>query len=191
MNGDSRIINISDDQEKEANSPNQDSDPALEAGAAVEVDWQAEAERQRDLFLRCQADMDNMKKRLEREKLDFIKFANEALIKDLLQVVDNLERALGHAPSGNGDQVGLVDGVKLTLDGLLSILDKHGVKPIAALGRPFDPHVHEAVMQREDPEVEGNTVLQEVQRGYLLNERLIRPTMVIVSRRPIEDSDNN
>ena len=187
MNGDRKIINISDDQEAVDTGVNSESGPASEPSPAAEVDWQVEAERQRDQFLRCQADMDNMRKRLEKEKLDFIKFANESLLKDLLQVVDNLERALGHAPSGNGNNVGLVDGVKLTLDGLVSVLDKHGVKPIAALGLPFDPHVHEAVMQREDPDVEGNTVLQEVQRGYLLNERLLRPSMVIVSRRPAED----
>jgi molecular chaperone GrpE len=191
MNGDRRIININEDQETDENGLNQEPDSASTVDNSVEVDWQAEAERQRDLFLRCQADMDNMKKRLEKEKIDFIKFANEALVKDLLQVVDNLERALGHAQPGNGDQGGLADGVKLTLDGLLSILDKHGVKPVSALSQQFDPHFHEAVMQREDPDVEGNTVLQEVQRGYLLNERLIRPAMVIVSRRPSEDSDNN
>ncbi|MEW5723845.1 MAG: nucleotide exchange factor GrpE [Thermodesulfobacteriota bacterium] len=158
--------------------------PEAEAAAVPaeeKKDWRAEAEKNYDLFLRAQADMENMKKRLEREKADFMRFANENIIKELLPVVDNLERAMNHAQDDGG---GLLEGVRLTYEGLRGTLERFGVKPINAAGGPFDPNFHEAVMQRENPDVEDNTVLEEVQKGYLLHERLIRPAMVIVSRRP-------
>jgi molecular chaperone GrpE len=130
--------------------------------------------------------MENMTKRQEREKADFLKFANENLIKALLPVLDNLERALVHA-SGEGKGEALAEGVRLTLEGLLGALEKFGLAPVNAAGEPFDPNFHEAVMQKEDPDVENNTVLEVVQKGYTLNDRLIRPAMVIVSRRPAEN----
>jgi len=148
-----------------------------------EIDWKAEAERNQELYLRAQAEMENMRKRLEREKADFLKFANENLVKDLLPVLDNLERALGHARINEGTE-GLSAGLKLIYESFFNILTKFGVKTVPALGQRFDPHVHEAVMQREDPDVDDNTVLEEVQKGYFLNDRLMRPSMVVVSRRP-------
>ncbi len=156
-----------------------------------EIDWQAEAEKNRDLLLRNQADTENMKKRLEREKADFLKFANENLIKDLLPVLDNLERALGYADKDIVDQEGVLEGVRLTYEGLRNVLEKFGVTPVSALGEHFDPNYHEAVMQKEDPDVEGNTILEEIQKGYLLNDRLIRPSMVVVSRVPAGDVNNS
>ncbi|MEW6266821.1 MAG: nucleotide exchange factor GrpE [Thermodesulfobacteriota bacterium] len=162
----------------------------LETVAAVEAepDWRLEAGKYRDLYLRSQADMDNMKKRLEREKADFIRFANENLIKDLLPLLDNLDRALRHAQQGGADN-GFVEGVRLTYEGVLSVLDRFGLKSVAAAGERFDPNFHEAVMERENPEVDTGTILEEIQKGYTLHGRLIRPAMVVVSRRPASDSN--
>lgn len=164
------------------NSSAQDGD-AEGANEEKCVDWEAEAKKNLDLFLRTQAEMENMKKRLEREKNDFVKFANESLIKDLLPVLDNLERALEHAENNCAGEKGFLDGVKLTYEGLKSVLEKNGVKQICSAGEAFDPTYHEAVMQQENQDVDSNTVLAEIQKGYLLNERLIRPAMVIVSKK--------
>lgn len=149
-----------------------------------EPDWKEEAEKYRDRFLRSQADMDNVRKRLEREKTELIKFANENLAKDLLPVLDNLERALIHGQDNSGSTAALLEGVRLTYEGLWSVLEKFGVTAVSALNQKFDPNFHEAVMQREDPDAEDNSVIEEVQKGYLLHERLIRPAMVVVSRKP-------
>jgi molecular chaperone GrpE len=167
---------VVEDEEMEAKNAEEarrtDSDPA------------AEALKYKELFVRTQAEMENMKKRLEREKADYYRFANEAIIKDLLPVLDNLERALAHAEVNDDQTASFVEGVRLTHEGLKNVLEKYGVVLIEAQGRKFDPNFHEAVMQREDAEAEPGTVLQEVQKGYLLNGRLLRPTMAVVSRRP-------
>ncbi|MBU2547991.1 MAG: nucleotide exchange factor GrpE [Proteobacteria bacterium] len=155
-----------------------------------EIDWQAQAEDYRNLYLRTQADMDNMRKRLEREKAEFVKFANENVMKELLSVMDNLERALAHATANGEAGSGLAQGVKLTYDGFKSVLDKFGVSQVQAVGERFDPNFHEAVMQREDPDADENTVIEEIQKGYLLNERLIRPSMVVVAKRPAGDGED-
>ncbi len=163
----------------------------LNSPPAEEKDWQAEAGKNLELYLRSQADMVNMKKRLDREKADFVKYANDSLIRDLLPVVDNMERALGHASSANGtDSSGLLEGLRLTYEGFMAVLEKNGVKPVSTAGEKFDPNFHEAIMQREDPDAEDNMVLQEVQKGYLLNERLVRPAMVVVSKKPAAERES-
>ncbi|MBF0531097.1 MAG: nucleotide exchange factor GrpE [Deltaproteobacteria bacterium] len=164
--------------------------PAEDIRSTEEVDWKAEAEKSRDMFLRTLADMENMKKRLERERTDLVKYANEDLIKKILPLLDNLERALAAAQGGTAGKDGLVEGVRLTYDGVMNVLVKAGVKQVVAVGEKFDPTVHEAVMQKDDPVVESNTVLEEIQKGYLLHERLIRPAMVVVSRRSVETTNN-
>jgi molecular chaperone GrpE len=161
-----------------------EAEPAGENGPAGEPDWRAEADRLKDAYYRAQAEMENMKKRLEREKVEHIKFANESLIRGLLPVLDNLERALGHAPSGGDDVASFVQGIRMIQDGLWGVLDRFGVKKVSAVGELFDPHRHEAMMQRDDAEAAPNTVLDEVQKGYVLNDRLLRPAMVIIARRP-------
>jgi molecular chaperone GrpE len=149
-----------------------------------------EAQRYKDLAMRAQAELENAKKRLEREKRDIIKFANENLIKGLLPIVDNLERALDHAEPVQAGSASLTEGVQLILDSLRSLLEKNGVNPVTAVGEKFDPNFHEAVMQEENPEVEEGTVTREVQRGYLLRDRLIRPAMVVVAKRPTLTESN-
>jgi molecular chaperone GrpE len=141
---------------------------------------QEEVERYRQIAARAQAEMENTRKRLEREKSEFYKYAQEALIKDLLPVMDNLERAIAHGEE-SADKEGLLQGVRMTQEGLMSVLSKHGLKVIEAKGRPFDPNFHEAVMRQENADAPPNTVVEEVQKGYLLHDRLIRPSMVVVS----------
>ncbi|MBW2027556.1 MAG: nucleotide exchange factor GrpE [Deltaproteobacteria bacterium] len=142
---------------------------------------QEEAKRNYDLYLRSQADIENLKKRNSKERAELAKYANESLVKELLPVVDNLELAISHARSNNSLSA-LREGVELTLKGLKDTLVKSGLEEIGALNRPFDPNYHHAVSEREDDGVEPGTVLEEMQKGYLFNQRLIRPAMVVVSR---------
>lgn len=135
-----------------------------------------------DRFLRVQAELENYKKRVEREKSSLVKYGNEEIIKAILPIIDNLERALDHEPGENPD--GFVEGIKITHNQLLQVLEKFGVTPIAAVGEPFDPARHEAMMQVESADHEPNTVVSELQRGYFLNDRLLRPAMVSVARAP-------
>jgi molecular chaperone GrpE len=139
------------------------------------------SEKNFDLYVRSQADIENMKKRFQKEKEDLAKFSNETLIKQLLTVADNLEKAISHSREDNSIQ-SLREGVELTLKGLLDTLEKAGVERVQAVGEPFDPNFHEAVSAMENNAVESGTVLQELQGGYLLNNRLIRPAMVIVAK---------
>ena len=137
-----------------------------------------EAKNNYDRFLRQTADLENFKKRIMREKEDASRFANEALVKELLPIVDNLERAVSHTKGGN--EGSLVEGVEMILKGLLDALGKHGVVQISAVGQPFDPQLHEAMTQVESADYEPNTVSEEHQKGYLLKDRLLRPSLVTV-----------
>ena len=140
-----------------------------------------EAKTNYDRFLRQVAELDNVKKRSAREREEVARFANEALIKDLLPVVDNLERAIAHA-SGGGNGKPLVEGVEMVLKGLLDVLAKHGVTQISAVGQPFDPSKHEAMAQVEDESHEPNSVVEELHKGYTLRDRLLRPALVSVAK---------
>jgi molecular chaperone GrpE len=135
-----------------------------------------------DLYVRSQAEIENMKKRFQRDREEWIKFSNESLIKEILPSVDNLEKAIAHSRDEKSLDA-LREGVELTLKGLKNALDKAGVEEVKAVGEPFDPNFHEAVCQQQDDRVESGTVLQEFQKGYLLNQRLIRPAMVVVSKK--------
>jgi len=134
----------------------------------------------KDRVLRLAAEMDNTRKRLEREKSDGISFANECLLRELLPVVDNLERAVGHAEKETDCQ-SLLSGVRMTMKAFLDVLAKFGCAPFESAGKVFDPNYHEAILQREDPEKPGKTVLEEYQKGYTLHDRLLRPALVVVS----------
>jgi molecular chaperone GrpE len=143
---------------------------------------QAEANENRDRMLRMAAELENYRKRAARELDDLKKFATENLIRQLLVVVDNLERAIASAASGNENEQSLVDGVALTLAEINKILEKHYVSPIQAIGEPFDPAFHQAMCQEESADQPPNTVVQEFQKGYLIHDRLLRPAMVVVSK---------
>lgn len=142
---------------------------------------QAEAAKHFDLYLRSRAEFENLKRRFQRDKDDLSKFANEVLIKQLLPVIDNLEKGLAHA-EGRDALDALKEGVSLTLKGLKDVLMKEGLEEVKAEGAPFDPNYHEALMQKEDDSVPPGTVIQACQAGYILNDRLVRPALVVVSK---------
>jgi molecular chaperone GrpE len=142
----------------------------------------AELAATRDRMLRIAADLENFRRRALKDRQEALQYGHQNLVKDLLPTVDNLERAIDHARGGGeGQQEALLQGVELVLRELLSVLQRHGVKPIEAEGQPFDPSVHEAMAQAVDESVPPNTVLQVFQRGYQLKERLLRPARVVVS----------
>ena len=135
-----------------------------------------------DKFLRVYAEFENYRKRIDKEKSEFIKYANEGMIKDILVVVDNLERAIEQAKD-HAQAEGVVLGVEMILKQLKDILEKYGVKEMRAMGEFFDPRLHEAVIHEVADEHEENMVIAELQKGYILKDRLIRPAMVKVSRK--------
>jgi len=151
-------------------------------------EFQAESARNYDLYLRSQAEMENLRKRAQKEKEEWIKFSNESLIKNLLGVIDNLEKAIEHSQNDNSLQV-LREGIELTLKGLQDTFKKSGLKAVNAEGEVFDPCYHEAVSELEDGDREAGTILHELQKGYVLNERLIRPAMVVVNKGKPADSN--
>ena len=146
--------------------------------------FKQETEQEHERLLRLSAEFENYKKRMSRQMDEFRKYANESLLKDLLSVVDNLERAI--QTSGDETDTSLdacvIEGVEMTLNEILKILNKFHVTPIDALGKPFDPAFHEAVMQEESEEHAENTLIRELQKGYLIHGRLLRPAMVVVSK---------
>lgn len=177
----------------------------LEAGASEEAEKgsaeeesleeqfraaEARAEENYDRLLRVTAEFENYQKRMEREMNDFRKFANESLIKDILPIVDNLERAL-EIPYENNESAfnGMREGVQMTLNGLQESLERFGVVSIDSLDKPFDPNFHQAVMQEESEGHPDNTVSKELQKGYVMRERLLRPAMVVVSKKPASKPD--
>jgi len=136
-----------------------------------------------DKLLRLQADFENTRKRLEKDKQDFCKFANESIIAELLNTLDDLERTVELAQSKNQDLSAFLKGVEMILAHLYEMLKSYGVKPIEAEGKLFDPHYHEALMQVENKVLPEHTIVEELQKGYLLNDRVIRTTKVKVSKK--------
>ena len=141
-----------------------------------------EAGKLREALLRKAADFENLKRRSEREKADYFRFALTDVLRDLLGVLDNFERALAHAPSSGAEE--FRTGVEMIARQLSDVLRKYGVSEVPALGEPFDPQLHEAVLREEVKGVRPGMVLEVFQKGYVLNERLLRPAMVKVSAVP-------
>ncbi|MEO5350522.1 MAG: nucleotide exchange factor GrpE [Magnetococcus sp. YQC-3] len=156
--------------------------PSLEAQLQAA---QAQAEEQRAACLRAVAEMQNARKRFEREGQQARQYAIEGFARDLLTVADNLERALAAVPKECSAELKLFqDGVAMTQNELARAFGKHGVTRIQAMLEPFDPNLHQAVMQVEDAVAAPGTVVRELQSGYLLNGRLLRPAMVGVAKEP-------
>jgi molecular chaperone GrpE len=137
----------------------------------------AQNEDYRDRYMRTLADFENFRKRAEREKADFQRYALGSVIRDLLPVLDNFDRALEHAEEGDEFH----KGVALIYKQLFDVLQRHGLKPITESGVRFDPNFHEAVIREEDPSVPSHTVTAVLQKGYFLHDRLLRPAMVKVA----------
>lgn len=141
---------------------------------------QQEAKDLRDEMLRMRAETDNLRKRLQREKQDSVQFANERLIKQLIPIFENLDRAL-KAPDTNIES--LKEGVRLTSNQLLALFKKENVEPIQAVGEPFDPSVHEVLSQIESNDHDENTVIEECSKGYRMNGRILLPARVVTSKK--------
>lgn len=146
-----------------------------------------EAKENLDRLLRVAADFENYKKRAAKEKEEWMKFANEELIKSILPFIDNLERAVIHAEKTVDTGV-LIEGVRLTLQQIHQALNRFGLAPFESVGKPFDPARHEAMLVIETDQHEPDQVIEEFQKGYLLNERLLRPATVSVSKLPSKEA---
>ena len=150
-----------------------DPPPAEAAAAAVEQDLR----EFKDRYVRTLADFENFRKRSEREKQDYFKYAMAGVIKDLLPVLDNFDRALEHAEEGDDFH----KGVSLIYKQLFDVLRRHGLRIVEESSVRFDPNIHEAVVTEENPDVPNHTVTAVLQKGYFLHDRLLRPAMVKVA----------
>jgi molecular chaperone GrpE len=166
-------------------------DPLTKLQSEIEA-ARAEASNNWDLYLRERADLENARKRHQRDKEEALRFANDRLLKEMIPVLDNLERAVNHAEQSDDSNQGLLEGVNMTISQFRKALEDFGVKPINAIGETFDPNMHQAMGQVESAEQAPNTVVTEFQRGYLLHNRLLRPSLVMVAKAPtntVTDSD--
>jgi molecular chaperone GrpE len=175
-----------EDQKDSQEAPALPSDPAELQKQLSEKTQEAEEHYSR--LLRLAADMENLRKRQDKERADLLLYANENLIKELLPVVDNLERALEHGRQSEAPDA-MLEGIDLVYQGFLKALAKFGVTPLNSVGQQFDPAFHNAVMQEETTEVPDCTITKELQKGYLMNQRLLRPAMVVVARNN-QDTEN-
>jgi molecular chaperone GrpE len=165
------------EKRKAAESISSDADMDAELSAAKE-----EAKAHYDKLLRAMADFENYRKRMERDKQDLVKFANENLIRELLNVLDHLDQALSHIKQGSSDEArNLALGVELVAKQLVGALEKFGLKAVdAEAGQHFDPQHHEALQMVDAEDAEPGTVLAQHRRGYMLNDRLLRAALVDV-----------
>ncbi len=148
----------------------------------------AETSNNWDLYLRERADLENARKRHQRDKEDALRFANDRLLKEMIPVLDNLERAVEHAGQGDDGNQGLLEGVNMTINQFRKALEAFGIKPIIAIAADFDPNLHQAMGQIESAEQAPNTVVTEFQKGYLLHDRLLRPSLVMVAKAPADET---
>jgi molecular chaperone GrpE len=195
INPNNRVSIVAEkDKKTEENLVVEEEAPAVEEAAAPVAEEEQPASEFDDLelarqeardnyekMLRLAAEFDNYKKRIEKERSITIKYAEENILKELLPVVDNLERAVEQGRSTE-DGGALLEGVELTLKGLLDTLDKFGLKAVSNVGAPFDPNYHEALTMEPSEEIPANHILREFQKGYLYKDRLIRAAKVVVSR---------
>ncbi len=165
------IVEVVEEEEK---------DPIKILEAKLE-ESEAKSNEAHDRLLRAAADFENQRKRSEKQMEGFRKFANESIIKELLTVTDNLERALDVSGSENECEK-VIEGVDLIYKDILKLLENNNTKPIDSLEKTFDPAFHQAVLQEETDEFPEGVVIKELQKGYLLHDRLVRPAMVVVSK---------
>ena len=176
---------ISSDEEESAEDESPEEETVeLDPIKILEKDLQKtkdELAEEKDKFVRLQAETDNFRKRLSREKEEFSQYANERLFKELIPIFDNLKRALEDPSS---DTKSLKEGLEMILKQFSSFLEKEKVEPIKAIGEKFDPTVHEALTSEESDEHDENTIISEFVKGYTINNRVLRPSQVIISKKP-------
>ena len=187
--------NIENEEEIKENQENTDTEETSEDENTEEDNLEKEIESLKEEKIRLLAEMENLRKRFEREKVETIKFGSINLARDILSPGDNLERALDALPEDENHPQSiknLIDGLKMVLKEFKSSLEKHGVKKIESLSQKFDHNFHQAMMEIENNDVEEGTVVQEVQSGYTMHDRLLRAAMVGVSKKPtIETEDTD
>ena len=203
---DAQTQNLTTSSQNEHEPEREEQSGAEEAGGPVQAGQEAEpiqqlqdqlklkedeAKETYDRLLRVSAEFENYKKRTAREMDDFRKYANQSLLKEFLTVVDNLELAKKSAESEREIDQRLVEGLDMTLKEINRILSRFDVKAIEAVGKPFDPTYHEAVMRQESENHSESTVVDEYQKGYLLHDRLLRPAMVVVAMPKVIDNEVN
>jgi molecular chaperone GrpE len=178
---------------EETDSASHAEDPLTQSKAGLEA-AKAESEQWRDRFLRKAAELENFRKRSERERAEAAVLTKSSVLIEFLPVMDACERALKSFKDGDDGQGRLQsyrEGVELLFKQLGDTLSRLGVIPLEAKGQKFDPHLHEALVHLETLDHEDNTVIEEVRRGYLLKERLLRPSQVVVASAPRSKQDNN
>jgi molecular chaperone GrpE len=149
---------------------------------------QEELDQYKDKYVRLYAEFDNARKRMEREKMEFVKFANEGVLADFLDVIDNLERSINVAKSKHEDYDAFLKGIDMIWKQVGEFLKKNNVEPIEAKGKKFDHNYHEVLMQEETDDVEEDTVLEEYQKGYTLNQKVLRTAKVKLSKKPAQEA---
>jgi len=154
---------------------------AVEALPKDREQLETEFQELNDKYMRLYAEFETYKRRVNKDKEELIRYGNESLLHELLPIIDSLELALKHASDDVSE--GIVQGVEITLKELNKTLEKFGLRPIEADGRPFDPSVHHAMTQAVRDDVEDNTVVEEFRKGYMLKEKVLRPSLVAVSKK--------
>ena len=180
--------NTKNEEEINDSQENTDTEETSEDENIEEDNFEKEIETLKEEKIRLLAEMENLRKRFEREKVETIKFGSINLARDILSPGDNLERALDALPEDENHSESiknLIDGLKMVLKEYKSTLEKHGVKKIETLNQKFDHNFHQAMMEIENNDVEEGTVVQEVQSGYTMHDRLLRAAMVGVSKKPV------
>ena len=184
--------NIENEEDNNDSQENTDTEETSEDENTEEDSLEKEIETLKEEKIRLLAEMENLRKRFEREKVETIKFGSINLARDILSPGDNLERALDALPEDENHSESiknLIDGLKMVLKEYKSALEKHGVKKIETLNQKFDHNFHQAMMEVENNEVEEGTVVQEVQSGYTMHDRLLRAAMVGVSKKPVAKTE--
>ena len=185
--------NIENEEEINDSQENTDTEETTEDENTQEDNLEKEIETLKEEKIRLLAEMENLRKRFEREKVETIKFGSINLARDILSPGDNLERALDVLPEDENHSESiknLIDGLKMVLKEYKSALEKHGVKKIETLNQKFDHNFHQAMMEVENNDVEEGTVVQEVQSGYTMHDRLLRAAMVGVSKKPATKTED-
>ena len=184
--------NIENEENNNDNQKNRDTEEKSEDENPEENNLEKEIETLKEEKIRLLAEMENLRKRFEREKVETIKFGSINLARDILSPGDNLERALDALPEDENHPESiknLIDGLKMVLKEYKSTLEKHGVKKIETINQKFDHNFHQAMMEVENNDVEEGTVVQEVQSGYTMHDRLLRAAMVGVSKKPVAKTE--
>lgn len=182
---------------KETENPPEDNINAQEipeSNSSTQQDLENELKEHKEKYLRSLAEIENTRKRMQKERQDMTKFAVDNVLCDLLDPLDNFEKALSFAEKMSDEVKNWATGFQMILTQLKNVLDQHGVKPFEALGKPFDPHLHEAIEVEETLEHKEDTVIEVFIQGYLSGERTLRPARVKVAKSPkkeLKQDDNN